>query len=232
MYRKFATWHDDVHAIWRAQSLNGFSCTNWTWRTEWEFGCDEAIKLCQRSEREQVCVSSRITLPVDTCTCTSCTDTPTHLYAKNKTCVQVLQIRIMCNMACMLSTPTLHIRYEIYALFNIVNECNYYNNDANWLCIPLFATCEPVRLFLDFNPPQNWWIFWPARHLQVLATGALFEATNCGVLSFWGELWGPDVWCTDQLNVAAAATVVIWPLSCLAMGEMMGPEDWCNFSKD
>ena len=75
-------------------------------------------------------------------------------------------------------------------------------------------------------------IFWPARHLQVLATGALFEATNCGVLSFWGELWGPDVWCTDQLNVAAAATVVIWPLSCLAMGEMMGPEDWCNFSKD
>lgn len=29
------------------------------------------------------------------------------------------------------------------------------------------------------------------------------------------ELWGPDVWCTDQLNVAAAATVVIWPLSCL-----------------
>ncbi|CAK8995998.1 Amino acid transporter AVT6A (AtAvt6A) [Durusdinium trenchii] len=29
------------------------------------------------------------------------------------------------------------------------------------------------------------------------------------------ELWGEDVWCTDKLNVLAAATLVIWPLSCL-----------------
>lgn len=29
------------------------------------------------------------------------------------------------------------------------------------------------------------------------------------------ELFGPELWCTEKLNVAAAATAVVWPLSCL-----------------